>query len=144
MRKGAAHEQGQMTIEFVVALPAMLAVAVIAVNACTFFGLCAAFDNSFRDAVRVCATSPAYGQDIAQSCTLVEEQLADVAHADNVEIEVVARAVSQGHTTFSGVLRYRPMLFGFALKSEVFGVALGTLTHADELTVDCYKPGVLL
>ena len=144
MRRRSAPEQGQMTIEFVVALPAMLVVAVIAVNACTFFGLCAAFDNSFRDAVRVCATSPAYGQDVAQSCTLVEEQLADVAHAQNVEVEVTARAVSQGHTTFSGLLRFRPALFSFALKSEIFGVALPALTHTEEMTVDCYKPGVLL
>lgn len=144
MRRRCACCQGQMTIEFVVALPAMLVVAVVAVNACTFFGLCAAFDNSFRDAVRVCATSPAYGQDVAQSCALVEEQLADVTRAENVEVKVTARAVSQGHTAFSGVLHYRPMLFSFALKSEVFGVSLPALMHTEELTVDCYKPGVLL
>ncbi len=54
-----------MTIEFVVAFPVMLIVAAIAVNACSFFGVCAAFDNDFRDAVRTCATSPAYGQDVA-------------------------------------------------------------------------------
>lgn len=66
----ACGEAGQMTIEFVVAFPVMLIVAAIAVNACSFFGVCAAFDNDFRDAVRTCATSPAYGQDVAQSCRL--------------------------------------------------------------------------
>ena len=64
-----------MTIEFVVAFPVMLIVAAIAVNACSFFGVCAAFDNDFRDAVRTCATSPAYGQDVAQSCSLIEQEL---------------------------------------------------------------------
>ena len=137
-------EVGQMTIEFVVALPVMLVVAVVAVNACTFFGLCAAFDNDFRDAVRVCATSPAYGQDIAQSCAAIEEELKRACMAENVEVKVEARSVSQGHTAFSGVIRYAPTLFGLGLKSEVLGVSLPSLSHTEELTVDCYKPGVLL
>ena len=36
---------GQMTIEFVVAFPAMIAVAFVAINAVLFFSDCASFDR---------------------------------------------------------------------------------------------------
>lgn len=45
-------ECGQMTVEFAVALPVVVVIAVIAVNALAFFSDCAAFDNLFRDAMR--------------------------------------------------------------------------------------------
>ena len=38
---------GQMTVEFVVAFPAMLAIAFVAVNAILFFSDCAAFDRGY-------------------------------------------------------------------------------------------------
>ena len=58
-----ADDRGQMTVELLVVLPVVLIVAVVAVNALTFFGDCAAFDRVARNAVRLCAASPAYGQD---------------------------------------------------------------------------------
>lgn len=135
---------GQMTIEFAVALPVMIAIAVIAVNAMTFFGICAAFDNDLRDLVRVHATSPAYEQDVAQSCAAIEQGLAGAfENQDNVTAHVSAQAVSGGHTTFTGTVEFSPTLFGLGLKDSVFGVALPKLVHREELTVDCYKPGVL-
>ena len=45
------RSSGQMTVEFVAALPVLLAVAAISVNALAFFGWCAAFDDDFRDSV---------------------------------------------------------------------------------------------
>ena len=36
---------GQMTIEFVIAFPAMIAVAFVAINAVLFFSDCASFDR---------------------------------------------------------------------------------------------------
>ena len=50
-------ERGQMTVELAAAFPVLIIVAVIAVNALAFFSECAAFDNVFRDAVRVHVTS---------------------------------------------------------------------------------------
>ncbi len=132
-----------MTIEFVVAFPVMIIVAVVAVNALSFFGTCAAFDNDFRDLVRVHATSPAYGQDIGQSCGAVEEALSQTLQSQsNVSAQVSARSASGGHTTFVGTVEYAPTLFGLGLKDSVFGVALPKLKHVEEFTVDCYKPGV--
>lgn len=48
-----ARERGQMTVELAVVFPALLAVAVIAVNALLFFSECAAFDRVAREAVRL-------------------------------------------------------------------------------------------
>ena len=70
-------DSGQMTVEFAVAFPVFVIVAVIAVNALLFFSDCAAFDRLARE-------------------------------------------------------------------SSVFGVALPVLEHSVSLTVDTYKPGVLL
>ena len=47
-----ADDRGQMTVELLVVLPVVLIVAVVAVNALTFFGDCAAFDRVARNAVR--------------------------------------------------------------------------------------------
>lgn len=137
-------ERGQMTVELAVALPVLLTVALVVVNAAVFFGQCAAFDNLFCDAVRVHAVSPAYGQGVAQSEALVREAMAEAFPEENVEVEVMAEDAGLGHTRFTGVLRFSPTLFGYPFRSEVFGVAFPRLAHRAQIVVDCYKPGVLL
>lgn len=97
-------------------------VAVIAVNALAFFSECAAFDNVFRDAVRVHATSPAAGQGIEQSSALVQTALSAAFDAENEAVRVSAEGVSGGHTRFTGTLEYMPTLFGLGLRSTVFGI----------------------
>ena len=136
------RSSGQMTVEFVAALPVLLAVAAISVNALAFFGWCAAFDDDFRDSVRVYAASPAYGQGVGDTCAFIERALDERLDAENVSVSVSAHGVSAGHTSFSATLEYMPTLFGLGLKSEVMGVALPKLSHTEELVVDCYKPGV--
>ena len=138
------RSSGQMTVEFVAALPVLLAVAAISVNALAFFGWCAAFDDDFRDLVRVYAASPAYGQGVGDTCAFIERALDERLDAENVSVSVSAHGVSAGHTSFSATLEYMPTLFVLGLKSEVMGVALPKLSHTEELVVDCYKPGVLL
>ena len=49
LRGSPVWRAGQMTVEFVVAFPVLIAVAVVAVNACLFFSECAAFDMVARD-----------------------------------------------------------------------------------------------
>lgn len=137
-------EKGQMTVELAVAFPVLLIVAVIAVNALLFFSECAAFDNAFRDAVRVHAASPAYGQDVEQSRAQVASALAESFDRPYLSSSVAVEGASGGHATFSSTLRFSPTLFGMGLKSSVFGVALPSLAHTVSFTVDCYKPGVLL
>lgn len=133
-----------MTVELVVVLPVFLIVAVIAMNALDFFSLCASFDRAAHNAVRLYATSPAYGQDAAQSNALVEQSLQGrYQQEDNVDIAVQSRAVSFGQREFTATARYYPTLFGLKLCDEVFGVSLPCLTHATRFVVDCYKPGVI-
>lgn len=137
-------ERGQMTIEFVAALPAMLIIAAIAVNALSFFASCAAFDRDFCDLVRTFAAAPGYGEDAAASANAVEEALATTFSQDNLRAHVQVRSVAGGHTAYFGTLEYAPTLFGLGLKDEILGVALPCLSHSEELVVDAYKPGVLL
>lgn len=137
-------ESGQMTVELALAFPVVIIIAVIAVNAVLFFSECAAFDNVFRDAMRVHATSPAYGQGSDQSCAHIETTLAEAFDRPYVACRVGVAGAAGGHTCFSATLEFSPTLFGLGLKSSVFGVALPPLSHEVSMTVDCYKPGVLL
>ena len=137
-------ERGQMTVELAVAFPVLIIVAVIAVNALTFFSECSAFDNVFRDAVRTHAASPASGQGVEQSAAMVQATLAERFDAANETARVTVEGATAGHLRVSATLEYAPTLFGLGLRSSVFGIALSPLTHAVTMTLDCYKPGVLL
>ena len=139
-----ARERGQMTVELAVVFPALLAVAVIAVNALLFFSECAAFDRVAREAVRVHAASPACGQGLEQSCALVSQTVEQAFDRPYVGTRVAVEGTAGGHARFTATIEFSPTLFGLGLKSSVFGVALPHLEHAVSLTVDPYKPGVLL
>lgn len=136
--------RGQMTVELAVALPVLIIVAVIAVNALTFFADCAAFDRVAREAVRVHAAAPAYGQDAAQSCALVEQEIRSAMGRDNLDVQVAHSSVGIDLDEFRATLVYAPTLFGMGLRSEVFGVPLPVLRHEATYVVDSYKPGVFL
>ena len=139
-----ARERGQMTVELAVVFPVLLAVAVIAVNALLFFSECAAFDRVAREAVRVHAASPACGQGLEQSCALVSQTVEQAFDRPYVGTRVAVEGTAGGHARFTATIEFSPTLFGLGLKSSVFGVALPHLEHAVSLTVDPYKPGVLL
>lgn len=136
-------ERGQMTIELVAVLPAALIIAIVVVNALTFFGECAAFDRLSRNAVRLCATSPGYGQTVADSAAKVQALLEEGMAADNLSVEVGVEQDALGHMRFTMTLRYLPTLFGLGLRDQVLGVALPALEHAETIVVDSYKPGML-
>lgn len=135
---------GQATVELAVAFPVLVIVAVIAVNAVLFFSECAAFDRVARDAVRTHAASPAYGQGVEQSRALVAAAVDAAADRPYLESQVAVEGGGMGHTTFTATLEFSPTLFGLGLKSEVLGVPLPRLRHSVSMTVDAYKPGVLL
>ncbi len=144
MKEKLSNRNGQMTVELAIAFPVLIIIAVIAVNALLLFSECASFDNSFRDAVRVYATAPAYGQELEQSKAQVATALAKSSDKPYLASSVAVQGNSGGHVTFEGTLDFSPTLFGLGLKSSVFGVSLPHLLHKVSLTVDCYKPGVLL
>ena len=103
---------GQMTIEFVVAFPAMIAVAFVAINAVLFFSDCASFDRVFRNAVCTYAASPAYEQGTGESCGLIQSQLEESLSRDNLRFQVSSSGVEGGMVTFSAQMYFEPTLFG--------------------------------
>ncbi|MEG1624280.1 MAG: hypothetical protein RR300_05410 [Raoultibacter sp.] len=133
-----------MTVEFVVIFPVLIIVAIIAVNALLFFSECAAFDRVARDAVRVYASSPGYGQTSDQACAQIQTSLDAALEEDYLAVEVAVAQGSVGLATYTMTLRFSPTLFGRGGVSQVFGVLLPSLTHRTSLTVDPYKPGVFL
>ena len=130
-------------MEFVVAFPAMLAVALVAVNAILFFSDCAAFDRVFRNAVCTYAASPAYEQGVSDSCALIEAQLRDSMARENLNCQVSSSGVEGGTVTFSAQMRFLPTLFGKGTLSGVFGVSFPPLCHEERIVVSAYKPGLV-
>ena len=131
-----------MTVEMAVAFPALIIVAVIAVNAFSFFHDCAVFDRVAREAVRVYATAPAYGQDIGQSAALVQQDIRSQLDADNLDVSVSTGSAGMDFDAYTATLEYSPTLFGLGLRSSVFGVSLPRLSHSATYVVDRYRPGV--
>lgn len=137
-------EAGQMTVELAVVFPVLIIIAVIAVNALLFFSECAAFDNLFRDSVRLYAASPAYEQGYEQSRALIEADLTNSFNSSFESLDVVVEGVSGGYMRFTATLNFYPTLFGRGAVTSVFGVSLPSLSHSVSLVVDCYKPGVVI
>ena len=133
-----------MTVELAVAMPVLIIVAVIAVNAMTFFVDCAVFDRVAHQAVRTHAASPAYGQGSGQSCALVEQEIERALDRQNLDISVTCGAVAGDFESYTATVEFHPTLFGMGLRSEVLGVPLPTLTHSTTYVVDVYKPGVIV
>lgn len=136
--------RGQMTIELCIVLPVAIIIAVIAVNAMTFFSYCAEFDRVTRNAVRVAAASPSANQDKAVTVSSIKSQIINCVNASNTSCEVSSSVESNGLETYKATLKYWPTLFGMGLKDSVFGVKLPPLTHSSSLTVDRYTPGEIL
>ena len=129
-------DAGQATVELAVVLPVAIVLAVIVVNALSFFEACAAFDQLARQAICAYAPSPDAGQGPAE----VEGALG----TSNLAIEVTVQGRAGSYQRYCGRLSFAPTLFGLGLKDEVFGVSLPRLVHEVDLTVDAYRPGVLL
>lgn len=137
-----SSDKGQMTLELVVMLPVGIAIALILVNALTFFGDCAAFDRLGRDAVRTFATSPGYGESVAECKKAVENSLSSFSDKSNEECEVRTSTTLLGLTQYDLRLVYHPTLFGLDMRAEIFGVSLPALTHEVSIAIESYKPGI--
>ena len=140
----AADVSGQMTIELAVALPVLLVVAMVSVNALVFFDQCAVFDRAAHQAVRVHAASPAYGQTPSMSCSLAQADIESALGGKNVSVSVTCASAGRNLERYTARLEFSPTLFGMGLRSSVFGVSMPRLVHTSEYVVDSYKPGVVV
>lgn len=143
MRKALRSERGQMTVEIATVLPVAIIVMAIVCNGMTFFSECAAFDRMARNAVRLYATVPAYGEGPEQAQANIETLLESRFAAPGQEVTVTSAGQS-GYTCYTATLSFAPTLFGMSLRQEFFGVHLPRIDHSTSLTVDRYKPGMLL
>lgn len=137
------QRSGQMTVELATVLPVALAIMAIVCNGMVFFSECAAFDRVARNAVRLYATVPAYGEAPAQAEENIRQLLQQRFSAPNQTV-AVAREDAGGYSRYTATITFAPTLFGINLRQEVFGVPLPTVSHSASLVVDTYKPGMLL
>lgn len=136
---------GQMTVELAVIFPVLIIVAVIAINALQFFGICASFDRASHQAIRVYATAPAYGWDSSRCCAQIEQSLKDAfAENEGTTITVSTQAVGVGLQEFTSKIDYLPSIFGMSIQGEIFGVMLPRLTHTTRFVVENYRPGIVI
>ena len=135
--------KGQATVELVVTLPVAILVAVIVVNALTFFGMCTTFDQVVRQSVCTYGTAPGPGENAQVVAAHVREAAEAALDDPNVSVRVEPEGAFPGLTRYRGYLSYRPTLFGLSLRSKVFGVSLPALNHEDDMVVDAYRPGIL-
>lgn len=138
------NESGQMVVELAFVFPVLLVVALIAINALTFFSECAAFDGAFREGVRLYCTSPGYGQDGDTALGNLEAYLGAVCDEPNETIAVRMSGKSWGYREYIGELSFSPTIFSHTLKPVVFGISFPSLVHEVSFVVDSYKPGVVL
>lgn len=143
-RKVPMEESGQSTVEIAIAFPVVIIVAVIAMNAMLFLSECAQFDRVVRQSIRTYAAAPAYGETTAQINARIQSSIEEAFQEPHVSVSVSSEGAAFGYTTYTATLEFAPTLFGFGLKGDVFGVGLPVLRHKAALTVDTYRPGVLL
>ena len=137
-------ESGQATVELMLTLPVIIAVAAIAINALSFFGVTASFDCLFPQVVRVCAQAPGYDDAAYSTASQIQAKLEDRFSSSGCAVQVDVAADSSGNQLFTGEVRYEPTLFGFSLRSSIFGMDFSPLTHKRSVAISPYRPGVLL
>ena len=136
--------RGQGTVEFAIAMPVLLAIAAICLNAMIFLGDCTMFDRTFRQAVRAYAVSPAYGQSAEQACGQISAALQRGFSRDDLSAHVGCESAAGGHLVFTATLDYPPTFFGYSLDLGFLGISLPHATHSDRYAIDSYKPGVVI
>lgn len=137
-------ESGQMTVEFVIAFPVMMIIAVIAINSVLFFSECASFDRLARQAICVYGSAPGYGETSGHVSARVQQELQGQFFHDWEKVQVSSLGRSPGHVTYTAQLELTPTLFGRSFSGHVFGVSLLPLKHQVSMTIDPYKPGAII
>lgn len=137
------NDSGQATVELVVLLPVVIVIVLVTCNALAYLSECARFDRLARNAVRICATSPAYGDDVGACAAAAQDLLA--AQMDSPQVTCTVTASREGgYVRYVMAMGYRPSLLGASMRTEVFGVSITPLHHETSLVVNPFDPGVVL
>lgn len=133
-----AHCSGQMTVEFAVVAPVLIAIAFVVVNAMVFLGDCAAFDIVARDAIRLQADD---GFEGANGAAEVRQRIEDGLSMEHETVEVTCVRTGLGHVRYTARTAFLPP---FLRGVRVFGVSVPPLEHEVSLTVSPYRKGVVI
>lgn len=136
---------GQMVVELAVLLPVVIVVALISYNVLRFSAACARFDRVALDCVVSQGVSAPGAQASYAAAPLVEAAIREAMGGDDdLVVAVSEQAGNLPHLTrFTCELSMRP----WPSRLTVAGVRLGAphlLRHERSLTVDRYRPGVVL
>ncbi len=137
-------KRGQMTIELMATLPAIIIIALISINAGTYLSECALFDRVFCEAVRVHASSPGYGFHAHDALGPIKEALLSQMAIKEPQVDISIEDKSFGLYQFKATFSYAPSLFGREMRNGIFGAHLPLLNHSVCYTLDCYRPGVVI
>lgn len=158
VRIGLLEEAAQATVEMVVVVPVLLVLALIVFNLMRFAAATARFDRVAPDIVIAhgVSTSGAEGAGLDDGgMGSIHSELERAMEGYDVEIDVsYADAEGEGVgtavlslagalRTYSCTMMYRPWPSGLSIAGVSMG-APATLEHVREVTVDPWRPGVLV
>lgn len=148
--------RGQMAVEFAVMVPVAIVVALIVYNICCFVEACATFDRVALDAVVSQGVSPPGEQSALASAGQVRSRIEEALDMRSCEVRVGVSGVEpiglgRGLTfpvspllaTYTCTLRYHPWPGSFVIAGVRFAPPVA-LTHERSLTVDRFRPGVVV
>lgn len=153
---GLREECAQATVEMAVVTPVLLVLALIAYNVMIFAGAVARFDRVVPDIVLAHAAAPGGEGDessIDASAT-VQAQIQDAMEGYDLQVEVSSEqgtassdggllSLSGTYRTYTCTMHYEP----WPSSLSIAGVSLGApavLTHERAVTVDPWRPGVVM
>lgn len=141
-RKVKRCNAGQMTVELCIVFPVVIAIALIAVNALTFFSECAQFDRLVRNCIRIYSTSLSEGADeSAVTSEIVSHVTKQMGEDAQIECQMSGSLRGEEFVTYTVTYSYAPTLFGMPLRGSVFGISLPQIKHSINMAVDPYSPG---
>lgn len=150
------EERAQATVEMAIVTPVLLVLALVAYNVMIFAGAVARFDRVVPDIVLAHAAAPGGEGDessIDASAT-VQAQIQDAMEGYDLQAEVSSEqgtassdggllSLSGTFRTYTCTMHYEP----WPSSLSIAGVSLGApavLTHERAVTVDPWRPGVVM
>lgn len=158
VRIGLSEEAAQATVEMVVVVPVLLVLALIVFNLMRFAAATARFDRVAPDIViaQGVSTSGAEGAGLDDGgMGSIQSELERAMEGHDVEIDIsyadaegegagtAALSLAGALRTYSCTMMYRPWPSGLSIAGVSMG-APATLEHVREVTVDPWRPGVLV
>ena len=150
------EERAQATVEMAMITPVLLVLALIVYNVMIFAGAVARFDRVVPDIVLAHAVSPGgEGDDsIVDASATVQAQIQDAMEGYELQIEVSSEqgtaatdggllSLSGTFRTYTCTMRYEPWPGSLSIAGFSLG-APAVLTHERAVTVDPWRPGVVM